>query len=83
MLDHVQSDDVDDIVQLLHENREAFAKTDIDLGFLFCDVIPHDVRMTEVPSLRLPYRGISPAQVQEKKRLLQEMVEKRIEKRII
>lgn len=38
-LDHVQSDDVDDIAQLLHENREAFAKIDIDLGFSV--IIPH------------------------------------------
>eukprot|EP00057_Strongylocentrotus_purpuratus_P010055 XP_011664529.1 PREDICTED: transposon Ty3-I Gag-Pol polyprotein [Strongylocentrotus purpuratus] len=75
-LDHLSGEEADSIAQLLAKHRSAFAKSDMDLGN--CKVIPHQIRTSDGPPIRLPYRRIPPNHMPELKALLQEMLEKGI-----
>ncbi|PIK46893.1 putative transposon Ty3-I Gag-Pol polyprotein [Apostichopus japonicus] len=71
---------VDRVAVLLHDNLKAFSRDDLDLGF--CDLIPHEIKLTDqCTPIRLPYRRIPPTQTIEIKELLQGLLEKNIIRR--
>ncbi|PIK36703.1 putative transposon Ty3-I Gag-Pol polyprotein [Apostichopus japonicus] len=67
------------IAMLLKENAEAFALGEFDLGF--CDLIPHEIRVSSETPIRLPYRRIPPVKMDEVKTLLNDLMDKDIIRR--
>ncbi|XP_063962087.1 uncharacterized protein LOC135155782 [Lytechinus pictus] len=64
------------VASLLHKHKNVFSKGSYDVGV--CDLIPHEIRLTEGPDIRLPYRRIHTLQVKEVKEMLQGMVDQKI-----
>lgn len=64
------------VATLLQEYDKAFSKDELDLGY--CNLIPHEIRLSNSTPIRLPHRRIPPHQMSEVKVLLQDMMEKGI-----
>ena len=75
-LEHIPKEEADTLARVIYDNSQAFAEDEMDLGL--CDAIPHVIHTADGPPIRLPYRRVAPAQVPEMKKLLQEMLEKKI-----
>lgn len=65
--------------ELIKKHENAFSKDSFDLGF--CDLIPHQIKLTDEKPVNLPYRRITPNQVAEVKQLLQDLLDRQIIRR--
>ena len=64
-------------VALMLKNRDAaFFHSDFDLGY--CDLIPHTIQLKDNKPVNLSYRRIPPHEVEEVRKVLQEMLDKGI-----
>nr|XP_054753638.1 uncharacterized protein LOC129259368 [Lytechinus pictus] len=75
-IEHLSGEEADTIANLLSNHKSTFAESDMDLGN--CTALPHQIRTSEGPPIRLPYRRIPPNHIPELKALLQEMLDKGI-----
>ena len=67
------------IATLLKNHAQAFANGEFDLGF--CDLVPHEIRVSNETPIRLPYRRIPPTKMNDVKTLLSDLLEKEIIRR--
>ena len=75
-LDSLNPEEASLVAEMLYNNRDAFSSDDLDLGF--CDMIPHEIKLTNEKNIRLPYRRIHPHQMEEVKSLLQDLLDREI-----
>lgn len=61
---------------LIQRHKHAFSANPLDLGN--CDLIPHEIKLTDSKPVNLPYRRIMPGQMSEVKRLLQDLLDRKI-----
>lgn len=78
-LDGMPYEDASRIATLLSSHIDAFSDGEFDLGY--CDLIPHEIRVNSEKSIRMPYRRISPGEAEEVRKLLQDMLDRKIIKR--
>ena len=78
-LDHLELEEARQVAVLIDRYRNAFSEGEFDLGS--CNLIPHEIKVTDQKPIRMPYRRIPPTQTQEVKQLLQDMLEQGIIKR--
>ena len=64
------------VARLLEEHRLAFSQGPLDLGK--CDIIPHQIRLTDERPVNLPFRRVPPHLVQEVREQLQGLLAKGI-----
>ena len=65
--------------ELIGKHENAFSKDSFDLGY--CDLIPHQIKLTDDKPVNLPYCRITPNQVEEVKQLLQDLLDRQIIRR--
>ena len=75
-LDGVSPEHLLGVVELIERRREAFSQGPFDLGK--CNLIPHEIRLTDTRPVNLPHRRIAPYLIQEVRDQIQGLVDKGI-----
>lgn len=65
--------------ELIRKHQNVFSKGQFDLGY--CDLIPHEIHLSDERLINLPYRRVIPSQISEVKKLLQDLLDRKIIRR--
>ena len=71
--------DAEEAARLVQRHTNAFSANPLDLGH--CDLIPHEIKLTDTKPVNLPYRRVVPSQMTEVKSLLQDLLDRKIIRR--
>ena len=78
-LRHLSSKEAVEAAKLVQSHIKAFSMGPLDLGH--CDLIPHEIKLTDNRPVNLPYRRVMPSQVSEVKKMLQDLLDRNIIRR--
>ena len=73
--------DAEAAARLIQKHSKAFSASPLDLGC--CDLIPHEIKLTDNKPVNLPYRRVVPNQMVEIKSLLQDLLNRKIIRRSV
>ena len=75
-LDGLEGLQLEAVTRLLQKHSDVFSSGNFNLGD--CSVIPHEIKVSDGPPIRLPYRRIPPHLMPEVQSMLQEMLKQGI-----
>ena len=75
-LGHIEPGLLPAVVELVVRNKQAFSQGPLDLGE--CNIIPHEIHLTDDTPISLPHRRISPHQIQEVREHIQSLLDQGI-----